>query len=519
MAAHALGNLGLLLPGQLRAVTLSIANDHGVWACLLGALASTLGDDSPELEDACIVALAQLLCPGTAGTAAPGLLNPVEARAAAAKERDVARRLMSALVRDVPLLTRLAACLQRGSSSRATLAVARLLAHAAERGALHATSDAQLAASPLPDALLAVAGGTTSAAAEDDGGTSDEPVARSGKDAAVAALALLRCASAAPGVCSYALGAGLAPALAALYRRALSPSEQGPLGPADGARLLARCVQLPPSSAGGPKALARALLAGGAPECLASYAAVSAGALSAAVAAAAAAAQGPLAAAAEALGVAAADAVARAEVAQNRVDQLALSIEEEEGVEEPDWDHLDRLDFQLGQASADLDATDAEARALQGADSGAEAAGKSLADVASRSGTKAPTKVKAAPPNLPVLGETLDALAALSVPPPSSNKDPDAAQVALTAQAHARMLAGGILPACLRLGTSLDNAGDLASSVARLLLVSLQVPDAVRATLMRHRSSLVALVAAIDSAESAVRLRMQTGGWLLVVGG
>ena len=61
LAAQALGSLDTFLPKSLKADTLRAATDLGVWDALSAAVYS--GFDVSEVEDACVIAMAQLLVP------------------------------------------------------------------------------------------------------------------------------------------------------------------------------------------------------------------------------------------------------------------------------------------------------------------------------------------------------------------------------------------------------------------------------------------------------------------------
>ncbi len=78
-------------------------------------------------------------------------------------------------------------------------------------------------------------------------------------------------------------------------------------------------------------------------------------------------------------------------------------------------------------------------------------------------------------------------LISVSTPPESANKDEDEEQAELTAESHARLFSGGLLPACLRVSDAMDAAATAASQAALLLAGSLQVPRQILTTLRGYQ--------------------------------
>lgn len=91
-AAKALGNLASFLPARHRSKTLKSAVEMRVWSTLHGALSA--GMESTDIEDAIVVALAQLLTPPAAAA---------ELERESGKDQTVARRCLEQLMQDFTL--------------------------------------------------------------------------------------------------------------------------------------------------------------------------------------------------------------------------------------------------------------------------------------------------------------------------------------------------------------------------------------------------------------------------------
>jgi hypothetical protein len=76
-------------------------------------------------------------------------------------------------------------------------------------------------------------------------------------------------------------------------------------------------------------------------------------------------------------------------------------------------------------------------------------------------------------------------------------------------QVHFRLLGSGLLPACLRVASTLHSAGGLAQHAARLLVPQLRLPQQFEAALLRHRRALVLLCDRLDSVDGRVAAKLR----------
>lgn len=245
------------------------------------------GFDVTDVEDACVIAMAQLLVPPPpellgAGSGEKGHQAFLAARTRASP---AARKLLESLIEPFAL-GQLTAVLQTSGNSRALLSVARIATLLScqggdgSNGPLNGTNDSAMLRSPLPRAIL------SAAALLPDSSSAAQSADYHIRDSVACALASIHLASASPLLLKHELSLGLFAAISDLYQRSISPgTASSNVGPADIMSLVGSAAKIRPLGAGlgadkkTAKLILSHLLEGGVPECLMSYAAIEAGSI------------------------------------------------------------------------------------------------------------------------------------------------------------------------------------------------------------------------------------------------
>lgn len=428
LAAHALGNLASFLSERNRNLVPKKAMDLGVWQALLQALSG--GFDAVEVEDAVVVAIAQLLVPPADAGQQPGHGHGlVEGLGAASRVKAVTRRMLEQLM-EAFTVGQLHAALAATSNSRCCMAVARIVTLAASRGAIGAANELSVLESPLPKSLLEIAS------------LSGAGAGRSCRDAAACGIASLHLAMASPACFHAALKLGMVRAFSMLYRRSIQADAPGFLSSADAMSLLARTAALKPwthfdsmQRSSSTKRLQDALIDGGAVECLVSYMAVEAGNLKAKMAEAARLSAEALESMLDSLATSKEGAEEAAEAALNDLKYVASQIEEMEvaAPEERDTLALEELYEQREALREEISHVQAGREAREALRGKLEESFDFMARARDKH-TTTRKKVKLSPPNLQMLKQVLEASAVLATAPSSANRDADSRQEGLTSQ-------------------------------------------------------------------------------------
>ena len=195
---------------------------------------------------------------------------------------------------------------------------------------------------------------------------------------------------------------------------------------------------------------------------------------------------------------------------RSEIRMLQQQIQDEEAFEDPDESLIEELRADRQALKKDYSDVRSRGAGLLRLVTRLEAIESVFVDLGRDEGSRAlPTKIKACPPNLPILKSTIELTGGLcALPAPGADKDGGRESIALTLEMHSRLVYGGMLPACLRLSSSLSLAGELACQSAILLCSALSLPTELVKVLSSFRAQLVNDVASLNSLALKLNMRL-----------